>query len=245
MITKFVESEFEHVHYNKVFSYILEGVNGYVAGGVFKDIYQNKPVRDIDIFFETEVDFLVAYEKFSTRKRDFNKVYENSNATCFKCFKHNVMFEIISKVFCKPEKMLDEFDFTICKSALTLYRSSFTHLDKTYNFIDFKLIQHKDFVKDLNDKKLVFDENFKTTSLKRYTKYLKYGFLMSSENKDILKKYLKTCKTVDKIDATYISDELSEEDKKEFEFFLGDVKAYKAERRDIRREIISFDEYFN
>ena len=241
MITKFIETEFDHKYYTEIFSYILDGTNGYVAGGAFKDIFQRKDVRDIDIFFETEDDFANAYNKFTKNKKDFNKVYENCNAVCFKCFKHNIMFEIISKVFCTPEQMLDEFDFTICKSAVKMVSSKVTHLNKTYSFNDFVLIQHKNFKKDLFDKKLVFDEEFKNTSLKRYTKYLKYGFTMDSENKDRLKEFLKTCKTVSKIDATYISDELDEDDKKEFEFFLEDVKTYKAERR----EVGTLDEFFN
>ena len=140
------------------------------------------------------------------------------------------MFEIVSKVFCTPEKMLNEFDFTICKTAVIPYKREFIHLGKKYVFTEFKQIQHKDFKTDLTNKKLVFDDEFKSTSLKRYLKYLKYGFTMDSENKDKLKEFLKICKPVSKIDATYIVDELSEENKKDFEFFLVDVKAFKAER---------------
>ena len=48
---KFIESEFESDYYIEIFSYILEGINGYIAGGAFKDIYQHKEARDVDIFF--------------------------------------------------------------------------------------------------------------------------------------------------------------------------------------------------
>ena len=38
----------------------LAGHKGFIAGGCFKNIFNNERVKDLDIFFESEKDFLEA-----------------------------------------------------------------------------------------------------------------------------------------------------------------------------------------
>lgn len=38
---------------NKLKKYI-DGIDGFIAGGVFKNIFNNEPIKDVDIFFENE-----------------------------------------------------------------------------------------------------------------------------------------------------------------------------------------------
>ncbi|WP_137743360.1 hypothetical protein [Robertmurraya siralis] len=40
------------------------GHNGYIAGGAFKNIFNNEKIKDVDIFFENEKDYIVANDYF-------------------------------------------------------------------------------------------------------------------------------------------------------------------------------------
>lgn len=56
--------------------------DGIIAGGVFKDIFLDKPFRDIDFFFKCESEFLkcVSNQHLSN---SHTKKYENDNAVGF------------------------------------------------------------------------------------------------------------------------------------------------------------------
>ena len=36
----------------------MAGHNGFIAGGCFKNIFNNEKIKDVDIFFESESDFI-------------------------------------------------------------------------------------------------------------------------------------------------------------------------------------------
>src|SRR6478736_6054087 len=56
--------------FNKVrfLDYYMEGHAGFIAGGCFKNIFKNQKIKDLDIFFEKESDFLSAKSFFESNE---------------------------------------------------------------------------------------------------------------------------------------------------------------------------------
>ena len=60
----------------------LKLTRGFIAGGVFKDVFLDKPFRDIDFFFESESDFIRSRNIF-LKDPNFKLNYKNGNAFGF------------------------------------------------------------------------------------------------------------------------------------------------------------------
>lgn len=164
---------------------------GYISGGCFKDIFQNKKFRDIDIFFETNEDFNDAVNLYQTNE-EYIFVYENKNAICFKNTKTKIKVELVKSKFAKVDEMLSSFDFTIVKFAY--YKE--TDGENT----EWKYKYHSSFFEDLTNKKLVIDDDqtpFPLNTFERTYKYRKYGFGMCRETKAKLIKMLQGVNTED------------------------------------------------
>lgn len=93
----------------------LDGHNGYIAGGAFKDILEHKMPRDVDIWFENADDFAAAVREY--KNRGYKKNFETDNAYGYK---HELGFnvELIKHQFGYVEDVLESFDFTVAKFAL-------------------------------------------------------------------------------------------------------------------------------
>lgn len=152
---------------------------GFIAGGCFKDVFQNKKFRDIDIFFETAEDFNDALN-FYKGNEDYSFVYENNNAVCFSNKNTKKKIELVRSRFAKVEDMLKSFDFTIVKFAY--------YKETDGESVEWKYMYHPNFFEDLTNKKLVIDESssFPVNTFERSYKYRKYGFGMCRETKQKL-----------------------------------------------------------
>lgn len=142
----------------------LTGHNGFVAGGCFKDLFSDKPPKDIDIFFENANDFEIA-------KSCFQKKYKQkaSNDTCITFFDSElgVSLQLISKVFGCPEEVIYNFDFSVCKFAYS--KTNIVFCDR--------------FFEDLNKKIISIGEiQYPISTLKRAFRYVgAYGYHLSNE----------------------------------------------------------------
>src|SRR5690606_6065542 len=87
---------------------------GYIAGGVFKNIFNNEKFKDIDIFFESERDFIEA-ELYYEQSDDYKLSYQNDKTKAYRNVKTGVTLELIRHKYKSPLEMIDEFDFTITK----------------------------------------------------------------------------------------------------------------------------------
>lgn len=94
----------------------MEGHKGFIAGGCFKNIFNNEKIKDIDMFFECEKDFDEAEECFSENE-EYVFSYENKNTKAFKNKKTNIRVELVRNTFGTPEELLNKFDFSITKFA--------------------------------------------------------------------------------------------------------------------------------
>lgn len=111
----------------------LLGHKGFICGGCFKNIMNKEKVKDLDIFFRNEKDWLAACTYFDeqTPGYKFEEVdnvlsyedatwlfhYENSKVKAYKNKKTGIVVELCRSVFGTPKEILDNFDFTITKFA--------------------------------------------------------------------------------------------------------------------------------
>lgn len=158
----------------------MTGHKGYIAGGCFKNLFTDTKVKDVDIFFLTQEDFLEAEKYYKKNVSQWSYVYENKNAIGFKHKHFKTMIEIVRSRFGTPEEMLSVFDFTIVKFAY--------YKDTSNDGIEYKALYHPYFFEDLLNKKLVIDGKiedipFPVGTFNRTYKYQKYGYGMCRETK--------------------------------------------------------------
>lgn len=149
--------------------------NGFVAGGAFKDIFEGKQVRDLDMFFKSKEDWIEAVDMFKDNE-DYAHYYTNNNVTAFKHKVTGVVVECICKVFGEPEEIINNFDFTIAKMAydyvLDPKSSEEEPLYKGIVYYSDKFFEH------LTLKRLVIDDKllYPMDTFHRLFKYAKKGF---------------------------------------------------------------------
>ena len=153
----------------------LKMTKGFIAGGVFKDIFLDKPFRDIDFFFECESDFIESRNKF-LQDPSFKMKYRNENAFGFINETTQLNIELICKKFGTPSEILNGFDFSVSKFAL--YRDN----------SDLRVKFHPLFFEDLSDKKLRFDLDDRSpiNQMNRILKYSRYGFNVATKDIHLL-----------------------------------------------------------
>jgi hypothetical protein len=162
--------EFEKIRF--LFPYI-KGKGGFIAGGIFKDLFHGNPYRDIDMFFKNDISFKMNME-YLTNKRLFKLTYQNKNATGLKNDSKRINIDLVSRIFGSPEDILDSFDFTVSKFCL--YEEN----------RKIKVLYHRSYFEDLTNKRLRFNHDTlqPISLLNRVLKYSKYGFKL--EKKDFL-----------------------------------------------------------
>jgi hypothetical protein len=167
----------------------LKGHKGYIAGGCFKNIFNGEKVKDIDIFFYTEDDFLKALKYFNSHTK-YKIKYENNNCVAYRNIITKVTIELVRAQFGPPQSLLNNFDFTIVQAA---YHGEITpEGNKEYYFTYLWR-----FFEDLHLRKIVIDGNigklkFPANTFDRALKYQKYGYGMCKESKIKLINSLRT-----------------------------------------------------
>lgn len=109
----------------------MEGHKGFICGGCFKNIFNKEKVKDLDIFFETENDYVEAVEWYDSKTKGwcegshplteeeatYRFLYENNNVKAYIHKETGIRIELCCKIFGKAEEILNQFDFTITKFA--------------------------------------------------------------------------------------------------------------------------------
>ena len=164
----------------------LQGHKGFIAGGCFKNIIRNEKTKDIDVFFESKADFEEAKRYFlELCKKDsdgWKLSYENKKVWAVYSVKNKIRIELIRSVFGKPEKIINDFDFTVTKFA---YYKNYENLDEEDYLAQFEVLFHEDYFEHLQMKRLVLDNNipFPISTFNRSYKYKGYGFGLCKESK--------------------------------------------------------------
>lgn len=112
----------------------MMGHKGFICGGCFKNIFNKEKVKDLDIFFESRMDFDEAVDYFDRQTAgyidysegedgldeddaEYRFLYENKNVKAYVHKKTGVRIELCCKIFGTAEDILNQFDFTIVKFA--------------------------------------------------------------------------------------------------------------------------------
>lgn len=160
---------------------ILEGHNGFIAGGCFKQIFSGEKIKDVDIFFESEKDWLFTCNFFN--EKGWEVRYENEKVIAFQDYEHKFWIELICTIYGSPKFILDNFDFTVTKFAL--YKNPLYKINGASEE-EFKVVYHKDFFEHLTTKRLVIDNQipFPISTWERSYRYArKYGYTLCRESK--------------------------------------------------------------
>lgn len=174
--------EFYNLHF--LIKYLL-GHSGFIAGGCFKNIFTGNKIKDLDMFFRDEKDYVQAKNMF-TSDAHYDFYYENDKVYAVKEKETGVVIELIRYVFGKPEEILNNFDFTITKFCL--------YTEETEDGFRNKIIHHEKFFEHLMLKRTVIDDKclYPESTFERIIKYTKYGFYPCRETKIKLIEALKT-----------------------------------------------------
>ena len=186
----------------------MAGHNGFIAGGCFKDIFSNKPFKDLDIFFNKEADFNEANEYYSNNEEEWYFYYENDKAKSFVNRNSKVRIELIRSTFGTPEEILSKFDFSITKFAY--YKEESEKQEeleglKLATVITYKCMFHEDFFEHLMTKKLVLEKEigYPISTFERVLRYTQYGYGLCRESK------LNLLNAIRKYQSTNLDEDLS------------------------------------
>lgn len=170
------------------------GHKGFIAGGCFKNIFNNEKVKDLDMFFKCNSDFEGAAEYFDeqcgedNQDGDFRFYYENSNVKAYKHVRTGTTIELCCKVFGTAEEILNNFDFTIVKFAY--YKEEVPDKnpfegEEPKTHIEYKILCDSCFFEHLHLKRLVTDNKilYPMSTFDRTFRYAKYGYFPCKETK--------------------------------------------------------------
>lgn len=191
----FVKREIQEFYNIMWLSKYLSGHKGFIAGGCFKDLFSDKKLKDIDMFFESEIEFTKAKMHFDGlcegKNAEYRFYYENDNVIAYKEISSDIAIELIRKTYGKPEEVIGNFDFTITKFAM--YAELVEDKDEDALIIDgektehveIRIVHHEKFFEHLHMKRTVVDDKlpFPVSTLERIIKYTKYGFYPCRETK--------------------------------------------------------------
>ena len=150
---------------------ILIKHKAFIAGGAITSIFSNKDIKDYDVFFRNEESFKAVESEFRAMGSKYAKTnnantYKNLDST-------NTTIQLIKlpdSFKANPKDIFNEFDFTACCGL--------------YDFTEDRFYLHRDFLKHLSQRKLIFNtaHRFPISSLLRSEKYKLKGFTIDSVN---------------------------------------------------------------
>jgi hypothetical protein len=147
----------------------LHGIKGYIVGGCFKDIFQGRTPKDIDIFFPNEEEYDRAVIHF--REQFYETKILEKNAF-FMDHQTNTRIELCKQIVGPVDALLNQFDFTVTRFAVVdSLGGEGTAKDMVAYFGD-------RYFQDLMTKTLVVDHELVNPirTLKRMLRYSEYGF---------------------------------------------------------------------
>ena len=164
------------LNYNKQKFLLLDGIDketidalrgnyGIIAGGAIRSVFGGEYISDYDIY---AIDDLWLRNIKVHLNNNYEMAFESPTATSYKKDKIKIQLVIMpSMITDSIDKLLSQFDFTICMGA--------------YDFKDEKFILNENFLPDLSRKELKFnvDAKYPLASLFRIRKFLKRGYKIS------------------------------------------------------------------
>lgn len=163
------------------------GHKGFIAGGCFKNLFNDQRIKDIDVFFLNDTDYIEADEYYSGND-DYHFYYDSKKVKAFKNIKTGIIVELVNSVYGTPEEIISSFDFTIVKMAYfkqVTNDAPFADEESIDSITEYRLLHHKDIFEHLFFKRLVIDSTIKfpNSTFERALKYKGYGYGLCKESK--------------------------------------------------------------
>lgn len=200
----------EHSDYKELFQLEMllhDLYNGFVAGGCFKNLFNNESPKDVDVFYRSKEDLDRAIAKIAGDTEKYKVVYKNNNVDCYKHLKTGINVELNKRNWGKPKDVISKFDFSITKFALYFHTvkkesDSVATEDELLGEDDaseMRVIYDSDFFKHLHLKRLVIDDNllFPINTFERSYRYKGYGYSLCRESKIKLVEGIRASEEVD------------------------------------------------
>lgn len=187
---KFVIKPVENFYKIKWLDEYMAGHRGMIAGGCFKNIFNDEKVKDVDIFFESEADFIRAVEYYDSKTEDYYFYYENPKVKSYKNKHTGIRIELCRHIFGNANDIISKFDFSIAKFC---YYKQFSMDEEGIELIDYSILCHKDFFEHLQMKRIVIDGEllYPISSFERLLRYAKYGYMPCRESKENILRAIK------------------------------------------------------
>lgn len=185
----FVTSDPEHIFALRQMDKFMVGHRGFIAGGCFKNLFSHEHIKDIDVFFRNNEDFVDANIALGENE-DFEEYYESGNVVAYRHIKTNKTVELVRSIYGSPEEVIRQFDFTVAKFAY--YKDLERDSDGNEVWI-YKAVYHKDFFEHLHLKRLIIDDDIPKpmSTFERMLRYRGYGYTPCTETKQKLIKALR------------------------------------------------------
>ena len=181
MNNNFVERERGNLFQLYQLDKYMVGHKGFIAGGCFKNLFNNERVKDLDIFFKNSTEHHEAVKWF-TEHKDYVFSYRNEKVVAYKNIKTDVRVELINFIFGTAEEVISVFDFSITKFAF--YKQTIKD-EVVGDSIEYKVLHEEDFFEHLHMKRLVVEKEIKypISTFERSLRYTKYGYGLCKESK--------------------------------------------------------------
>lgn len=193
-MNNFIEKDFKNYSKIRFLDIYMAGHKGFIAGGCFKNIFNNEKLKDVDVFFESEKDFDEAVKFYEDNIDEYVFSYENKNVKAFKNKKTNIRIELVRSYYGTPNEILAMFDFSITKFAYCKRTVVDFNNPVGGETIEYYVLLQDTFFEDLVNKKLVLEQDIKfpVSTFERSYRYTRYGYGLCRDSKRNLLEALKT-----------------------------------------------------
>lgn len=183
-MSDFIDRDLNNLSFVHDLDPYMTGHKGFIAGGCFKNLINGEEIKDVDVYFENEADFLEAVEYYRGNST-YRDSYENDKVVAFFNKRSKKRVELIRALFGTPEKVIDEFDFTITKMVYYKHIEPASEDNEHEEKTEYRVMHHRDFFEHLHLKRLVIDNKIirPGSTFERTYKYKGYGYGLCRESK--------------------------------------------------------------
>lgn len=179
-----MKSDPEHIFPLRQLDKFMTNHKGFIAGGCFKNLFNQEKTKDIDVFFMCLEDWQDAIDAFNSDE-EFTYTYSSENVRAYRHNNSGVSVELVRSIFGTPEEIISNFDFSVTKFA---YYKEQAKDDDGNEVLQYKAIYHPHFFEHLHLKRLIIDDRIPKpmSTFNRVLRYRQYGFIPCVETKQKL-----------------------------------------------------------
>jgi hypothetical protein len=171
--------DFRQLGYLKRF---LNLTGGFIAGGAFKNIFNGEPVKDLDIFFQSEAAWWKAVKKL--KRKGYTQIYKNARVRAFKDPITGIRLELIGAKT-DPEFQSNPVDYESVENTIKMFDFTVTKFAVARKGDIFYAVYHPKFFEHLHLKRLSIDAEMvkPLSTFERTLRYVSYGYKLCRDSK--------------------------------------------------------------